>query len=93
METNMNTNRCNVGTSLQVGVIGVIEGLGSANYENGNLFQIKNDSDDYVTLEVNLANMPEGEFVETRFEPGWNPEIVRVIKKNTTSGLDLKYGF
>lgn len=80
--------------SLQIGVMGEITGLSSGNYENGHLFQIKNDGDDPVTLEVNLASMEAGVFVETTFDVGWNPEIVRVIKQNSSAAsYNLKYGF
>lgn len=88
-----NFTRSDVATSLQIGMMGAITGLSSGNYQNGHLFNIKNEGEEAVTLEVNLARMPKNEFIETTFEPGWNPEIVRVIKQNSAADLNLKYGY
>ena len=85
--------RSNAQTSVQIAVMGEITGLSSGDYTNGNAFQIKNDGDEPVTLEVNLWKMAPGQYVETVFDVGWNPEIVRSIRQNTTAGLNLKYGF
>lgn len=88
----VNCTRSCVGTSLQIANMGVIPNLEN-DFSIGRFFNIKNDGDEPVILEVNLADMKKDEFVETKFEPGWNPEIVRIIKQNNTPGLDLKYGF
>ena len=53
---------------------------------------MKNDGETAVTLEVNLWGMPEGEFISTRFETGWNPEIIREIKK-TSVATALVWGY
>lgn len=81
--------------SAQVGKMGYIGNLSSSDFrlEDGQNFQIKNDGLQAVTLEVQLAGMDEGEFVETRFETGWSPEIVRVVKATTQSSLNLKWGY
>jgi len=36
--------------------------------------------------------MEDGETVETLFDVGWNPEIVRVLKK-PSQPYDLKWGY
>lgn len=43
-------------------------------------------------LEVNLWGMEPGKFVATRFEIGWNPEIVREIKQ-TSINATLVWGY
>ena len=53
---------------------------------------VKNDGEAAVVLEVNLWGMPEGEFIATRFEMGWNPEIVREIK-TTSQKTALLWGY
>lgn len=55
-------------------------------------FCLKNDGEAAVVLEVNLWGMPEGEFISTRFETGWNPEIIREIKE-TSSATALIWGY
>lgn len=52
-------------------------------------FNIKNNGSTAVTLTVQLAGM-DG-FVDTPFQPGWNPEIVIAIQTNGES--DLQYGY
>ena len=90
----MDTTRGGEAVSAQIGVIGAIGGLDRQNFLSEDVpFNIKNDGDESVTLEVNLWGMPLGEFVSTKFDPGWNPEIVREIKQTVTNGLDLKYGY
>ena len=80
--------------SAQIGKMGVISGLDTANFVmNETPFNIKNDGAEAVELEVNLWSMEPGQFVKTRFEVGWNPEIVREIKQTSTTNLNLKWGF
>lgn len=55
-------------------------------------FNVKNDGETALNLEVNLWGMTPGTFISTRFEVGWNPEIVREIKA-TAQVCDLKYGY
>lgn len=38
-------------------------------------------------LEVNLWGMPRGQYVTTRFETGWNPEIINEIKPTSAPAL------
>ncbi|MDR1348308.1 MAG: hypothetical protein LBJ63_07805 [Prevotellaceae bacterium] len=89
----MNT-RSNEMVSLQIGKMGVVENLASSDFflDSGQSFLIKNDSDDAVTLEVQLAAMKSGEFVSTIFDTGWNPELVKKIKTNSTD-VRLKWGY
>ena len=35
----------------------------------------------------------EGEFLETYFEVGWNPEIIAAIKQTGITTNNLKWGF
>lgn len=81
--------------SAQIGKMGVITNLTNANFAlaDGQCFNIKNDGTQPVALYVQLAGMPDGEFIETTFEVGWNPEIVRVVKQTSLSNINLKYGY
>jgi len=90
------TTRSGDMVSAQIGVLGVISDLETTNFklDNGVGFNIKNDGEQAVELEVNLAGMEEGVFVKTRFELAWNPEIVREIKADAgLENYDLKYGY
>ena len=80
--------------SSQVADFGVMD-LSSVDFAltGGQKFQIKNEGTDAVTLDVIPASAATDTYVSTKFDPGWNPEIVRKVKKNTTSGLALKWGF
>lgn len=81
--------------SAQIGKMGVITGLDSGDFTlpNGQVFNIKNDGTTAVELDVVLAGMDDGESVVTTFEPGWNPEIVRCVKRGSLSNINLKYGY
>jgi hypothetical protein len=81
--------------SAQIGKMGVINGLPNGNFSlaDGQSFNIKNDGSLPVMLSVQLAGMNEGEFVETAFEIGWNPEIVKAVKQTSLSGINLKWGY
>lgn len=90
----MDTTRGGEAVSAQIGTIGVIENLNSQNFKSEDVpFNLKNDGEASVFLDVNLWGMKPGEFVTTRFETGWNPEIIREIRQTATAGLDLKYGY
>ncbi len=79
--------------SAQIGKIGVVTGLANGNFKlEGIPFNIKNDGQTAVELEVNLWGMDAGEFVKTRFEVGWNPEIIREIKQ-TSINATLVWGY
>ena len=88
----MGTTRSGEMPSAQIGMMGAITGLSGANFKQEVGFNIKNDGEAAVFLEVNLWGMPAGEFVNTRFDTGWNPEIVREIKQ-TSQSVNLKYGY
>ena len=78
--------------SAQIGRMGEIEFTdGVFRLPNNIGFNIKNDGEDPVSLEVTLDKMAEGEFIETSFALGWNPEVVRVVKEPSGTA-DLKYG-
>lgn len=79
--------------SAQIGVMGEISGLDAGNFKQEVGFNLKNDGEAAVILEVNLWGMEPGTFVETRFDTGWNPEIIREIKQTSQAGLNLKFGY
>jgi hypothetical protein len=89
----MSTTRSGDMASPQIGKIGTVSGLNDANFSiPGTPFNLKNDGETAVILAVNLWSMPKGEFVSTRFETGWNPEIIREIQQTSLSNLNLKWG-
>lgn len=89
----MSTTRGGEVVSPQIGKIGAVIGLDSSNFSvEGVPFNIKNDGEGAVFLEVNLWGMEPGQFVKTRFETGWNPEIVREIKQ-TSINPTLIWGY
>ena len=87
----MGQNRNGDVVSAQVSVIGNVD-FAKGNFKKDVPFCIKNDGDAAVILEVNLWGMPKGEFISTRFETGWNPEIVREMKK-TSINATLLWGY
>lgn len=88
-----NTTRKGAVASMQISEMGEIKNLSTSNFSlNGCPFNIKNDGDVAVTLEVNLWDMQPGKYISTRFETGWNPEIVREIKLNGLTATSLKWG-
>ncbi len=91
----MGTTRSGEQVSAQIGKIGVIDGLSDKNFmlNDGQCFNIKNDGTQPVTLSVQLARMKDGDFIETQFECGWNPEIVKAVKQTSLSGINLKWGY
>ncbi|NCB42922.1 MAG: hypothetical protein EOM59_09910 [Clostridia bacterium] len=89
----MSTTRGGEVVSAQIGKIGAVTGLDSGNFKMEDApFNIKNDGEAAVELEVNLWGMEPGEFVKTRFEVGWNPEIIREIKQ-TSINATLVWGY
>ncbi len=79
--------------SPQIGRMGVIDcSAGDFRLANGQSFNIKNDGDDDVVLQVQLASMADDDSVETTFATGWNPEIVRCVKQSDAS-VNLKWGY
>jgi hypothetical protein len=81
--------------SAQIGKMGVIDNLQESNFSlpDGQCFNVKNDGTQAVSLEVQLPGMNDGETIETKFEVGWNPEIVKVVKQTSLSGINLKWGY
>ena len=51
-------------------------------YKEDRSVNVKNNGSEAVVLSVHMRRSPEGEFVETTFYPGWNPEIVDEIQAN-----------
>ena len=79
--------------SAQIGKMGIIDSSGGDFcLPDGQFFNIKNDSGDVVPLEVSLAGMGDTDFIETIFDVGWNPEIIKSIKSTSITG-DLKWGY
>lgn len=72
-----------------------ISEMAAVTFENGQPFNLerplnlKNDGEAACFLEVNLWGMPPGQYVNTRFETGWNPEIIKEIKPTAATGLLL----
>lgn len=92
--TTINVNRDGATVSAQISAMGPID-ISTDNFKLANgvyMFNIKNDSEIPVVLSVQLAGMPEGEFVSTTFYPGWNPEIVKAVQQDGTVTTDLKWG-
>lgn len=79
-------NRNGDKASPQISVMGKVD-FSNGNFRKDTPFCIKNDGEAAVELEVNLWGMPEGEFINTRFETGWNPEIIREVKTSTATAL------
>ena len=81
--------------SAQIGKMGVITNLTNANFAlaDGQCFNVKNDGLQPVKLQIQLAGMANGEFIETTFEVGWNPEIVKAVKQTSLSSINLKWGY
>lgn len=91
----MGTTRSGEGVSAQIGKMGTITWLANGDFSlaDGKCFNIKNDGNSAVMLEVQLAGMSENETVTTLFEVGWNPEIVKAVKQTSLSSLNLKWGY
>jgi hypothetical protein len=88
--------RAEVKTSLQIAFMDVVTNLAGADFKPSNergpiYFLIKNDGTAQVELEV--KPMKGDAWITTKFDQGWNPELIREIKLNATAGLDLKYGY
>lgn len=81
--------------SAQIGKMGVIDELQNKDFllPDGQCFNVKNDGIQPVALQVQLSGMDDGEFVETKFEVGWNPEIIKAVKQTSLSSINLKWGY
>ena len=51
-------------------------------YKGSESVNVKNNGSEAVTLSVHMFDAPEGEYIETTFYPGWNPEIIDEIQAN-----------
>lgn len=90
----MDKTRSGEQVSAQIGKMGVITPDKSGfSMPDGQCFNIKNDGDEPVILSVRLAGMKDGDFIETKFDCGWNPEIVRAIAPGSLTDTNLKWGF
>lgn len=91
----MDKTRSGKFVSPQIGKMGNIDGLTNGDFTlpDGQIFNVKNDGLQPVTLAVQLAGMDDGDFIETNFESGWNPEIVKAIKATSLSSINLKWGY
>lgn len=91
----MEKTRVGETVSAQIGKMGTIDGLQESDFSlaDGQCFNIKNDGTTVVELSVQLAGMDDGDYITTRFECGWNPEIIKAVKQNSLSGTNLKWGY
>lgn len=91
----MDKTRSGEFVSPQIGKMGTIANLNNGDFtlDNGQVFNIKNDGTQPVMLSVQLAGMNDGDFIETQFECGWNPEIVKTVKQSSLSSINLKWGY
>lgn len=78
--------------SPQIAKMGTIDvSAGDFELADGQAFLVKNDGDVAVTLRVKLAGMDD--FIATRFECGWNPEIVKAVARDASVNTNLKWGY
>lgn len=91
----MSETRSGETVSAQIGKMGAIDNLNNADFSlpDGQCFNVENDGTQPVKLSVQLAGMNDGEFIETQFDCGWNPEIVKTVKQTSLSGTNLKWGY
>jgi hypothetical protein len=91
----MDKTRSGEFVSPQIGKMGTIADLNNGDFtlSDGQAFNLKNDGTQPVTLSVQLAGMGDGDFIETQFECGWNPEIIKTVKQTSLSGINLKWGY
>lgn len=80
----INDNGC--ANSLQVSCL---HDVPAGNFNIGRGFVIKNITDDEVTLSVRLISQTD--FIDTKFYPGWNPEIIAEIEDAPSD--TLQYGY
>lgn len=78
--------------SPQIARMGTID-ITNADFalDDGQAFCIKNDGESAVELAVMLAGMDS--FVTTRFDCGWNPEIVKAVAHDASVVSNLKWGY
>ena len=81
-------NRQGDAVSAQISDMGAVTFPGDGKpFSLGRPFNLKNDGEAAVVLEVNLWGMEPGTYIATRFDTGWNPEIINSIKPTAAAGL------
>ena len=80
-------NRQGDTVSAQISAMGAVTFENGQPFSLGRPFNLKNDGEAACFLEVNLWGMPPGQYVNTRFETGWNPEIIKEIKPTAATRL------
>lgn len=91
----MSVTRSGEQVSSQIGKMGAITGLQDKMFclPDGQCFNLKNDGTSAIELSVQLAGMQDGDFVTTKFDVGWNPEIIKAVKQTSLSSINLKWGY
>lgn len=91
----MSVTRAGEQASPQIAKMGAITGLQDNSFAlpDGQCFNIKNDGTSAVELTVQLAGMQDGDFITTKFDVGWSPEIIKVVKQTSLSSINLKWGY
>ncbi len=91
----MSITRSGEQISPQIGKMGSITELNVRSFHlpDGQAFNIKNEGAAPIKLHVQLSGVEDGVFVETTFFLGWNPEIVKAVKKQDVSDYNLKWGY
>ncbi len=91
----MSVTRSGEQVSSQIGKMGAITGLQDSTFclPDGQFFNIKNDGTSAIELMVQLAGMQDGDFITTKFDVGWNPEIIKAVKQTSLSSINLKWGY
>jgi hypothetical protein len=84
--------RSNVETSLQIGRMGSLNVSEGDFYleKKSDFFLLKNEGEEPVVLDVILAK--NDHVISVMFYPGWNPELVKVVKQTSTDVSNIKWG-
>lgn len=90
----MDQTRSGESLSLQAGMFDVMD-ISTADFSiaGNQKFHIKNEGTAAVSLEVIPAAAETDTYVPVSFDPGWNSEIVRKVKKNTGTLPTLLWGY
>ncbi len=89
--------RAEVRPSIQIAVLEEVTNLATQDFapvkDDGAplFFLIKNDGPAQVELEVKM--MKGTAWIATKFDPGWNPELVQAVRTNVSADINLKYGY
>lgn len=79
--------------SAQISVAGEVTFGDKGSFRKDAPFCLKNDGEAAIFLQVNLWGMEPGQYVNTRFETGWNPEIIREVVQPTVANSRLLWGY